>query len=160
MITRKFSVLFITLFIGTSIYAQDDIESDIADFNYCMRTTASAVVPKKIDQYRELIAVRCEEKKYLGRPTFAYTFKVTDSDFEKQLRSSFDEYRTNFFQNRCRNQDGTYNRSNYRAIYEDRNKRKIAELFISYYECIGAYDDNITGGLGAYEALKQLEKMK
>lgn len=148
-----------SLILWTPAFAQNDINLDSTDIELCKQTTAKAVVPKKIDQFKELMSVKCEDKTYLGRPTYSYTFRLTDVDTEKQLRTNFDDYRAKFFNDRCRNQDGTYNRSNYRATYLNKNKQKIADIFVSYFECIGAYDDKITGGLGANEALKQLEKV-
>lgn len=140
-------------------FAQDNIESDLADMELCEKVMTSNELPKKIDDFKELIATKCESETYLGRPTFTYTYKVINKNFEKELKTRLTDYRNSFFHQRCRNQDGTYNRSNYRAIYLDQNNKKIGDLFISFYECIGAYDDKITNGRGVDFTLKFLNKV-
>lgn len=155
-------VLFGLMAFAAPVIAQNDIEADIAfvtEIEDCRKTAASASegLPRRIDKSRELISIKCEEKAYLSRPTVSYTHVITDADFERTLRISGENYREKIFQERCKDNTGPYNRSNYRLINQDKNKRKISEIFISYYECLGAYDDKITNGLGAKEALRYLE---
>lgn len=146
------------LFYAPFVLAQDDIERDISDDAWCIKIAKSSNVPKKIDGLRELISVKCESTTYLHRPTITYTYKVIDNNFEQTLRKDFDSYRRNFFWDRCRNTDGTTsNRLNFRAIYVNRDLVKIADLIVSYYECFGAYNDKMTGGLGAESYVKLLE---
>ncbi len=152
-------ILFLSSNTSASAWTKNNIESDLANLNYCLEIAASASVPRKIDRTRELASIICEEKQHLEHPTLAYTFIVSDSDMEKKLRNSAENYRTEIFKERCQNTIGAPNRFNYKSIYLNKNKRKISEIFISYYECVGAYDDEITNGLGTEFALRQLEKI-
>lgn len=163
---EKFSigvaVLFGLMAFAAPVVAQNDIETDIAimaEIEDCRKTAASASegLPRRIDKVKELIAIKCEDKTYLSRPTVSYTYVIIDANLERTLKISGESYREKIFQDRCKDNIGPYNRSNYRLINQDKNKKKISEIFISYYECLGAYDDKITGGLGAKEALKYLE---
>ena len=163
---EKFSigiaVLFGLLAFAAPVFAQNDIETDIAimaEIEDCRKTVASASegLPRRIDKSKELIAIKCEDKPYLSRPTVSYTHVITDPDLERTLKISGESYREKIFQERCKDNTGPYNRSNYKLINQDKNRKKISEIFISYYECLGAYDDKITNGLGAKEALRYLE---
>lgn len=155
----KLIPLFFLVIAAMQVHAQDDIESDLIDVEYCQNISKTTSVPRKIDQSKDLVVIKCEEKQYLARPTLAYTYVVTQPEMEIILRKSMESYRAEVFQERCRNGSGTNNRLNYKNIYLDKNKKKISELFISYYECLGAYDDKLTNGLGAEGALKHLEKI-
>ncbi len=146
------------MFLMQHSFAQDDIDRDAADDASCIKIEKSSNAPRKINGLIEFISSKCESASYLHRPTIAYTYKVIDNNLEQKLRKDFDDYRRDFFWDRCRNTEGTTsNRLNFRAIYVNRSMVKIADLFVSYYECFGAYNDKITGGLGAESYIKLLE---